>query len=93
VPTAAAPTAAPPTTARHVVRRATPATDTSVKGRPTRRAPISSMCAVMGPRVTGSTNLQRRAPISVRMIGGACPESMWFAIEAVCERPLILTSS
>src|SRR3954468_13415655 len=36
VPAAAAPTAAPPTTARLVVRRATPATDTGVKGRPPR---------------------------------------------------------
>src|SRR3954465_1860325 len=51
---AAPPTTAPPTTARLVVRRATPATLTGVKGRPT-RAWATSMPNDNLPSVVGAT--------------------------------------
>lgn len=72
MPTAAAPTAAPPTTARLVVRRATPATDTGVRGRPTRasarprdsprssRFPIASWWPERG--VLSPSSVPRRRP-------------------------------
>src|SRR5882762_2863995 len=53
VPAAAAPTAAPPTTARRVVRRATPATLTGVRGRPTRACALSAENE--GPSLVHST--------------------------------------
>lgn len=72
-PTVAAPTAAPPTTARRVVRRATPAPLTGVKGRPTRACALvannerPSFCdQPMEPKspqvTTAATNIVRFKP-------------------------------